>query len=292
MTFSYAGMTERNIGFVSEVEQSAIARASVFICGVGGMGGAAAQSLARAGVGQLTIADIDRFELSNLNRQVFATIDTLGESKADAARAAVASINPSASVTIHGAEWVENLYEILRSCRIVINGMDDIAAGVTLYRKARAHGATVIDAYTSPLPSVTVVGPDAPRPEERLRFPSVGRVPSSLTRAELDGCREAEILYVMANSSSADHIDLEVAGELLAGKRARPSFAPMVITTGNLMAFEAMNLILGRKSSVDHRGVFLNPWTFNVERPRGTVSQWVRTRVARRVIQKLAAGAS
>ena len=291
MTFSYAGMTERNIGFVSEVEQSAIARASVFICGVGGMGGAAAQSLARAGVGQLTIADIDRFELSNLNRQVFATIDTLGETKADAARAAIASINPFASVTIHGAEWVEDLDEILRSCRIVINGMDDIAAGITLYRKARAHGATVIDAYTSPLPSVTVVGPGAPRPEVRLRFPSVGRVPASLTRAELGACREAEILYVMANSSSADHIDLEVAGELLAGKRARPSFAPMVITTGNLMAFEAMNLILGRKSSVDHRGVFLNPWTFNVERPRGAVSQWVRTRVARRVIQKLAAGA-
>jgi molybdopterin-synthase adenylyltransferase len=290
MTFSYAEMTGRNIGFVSESEQNALAGASAFICGVGGMGGAAAQSLARAGVGRLIIADIDRFELSNLNRQVFATLGTLGQAKVDAVRDAIALINPSAHVDIYDADWREHLDEILARTSIVINGMDDIAAGITLYRKARRHGATVIDAYTSPLPSVTVVGPRAPRPEERLRFPSVGRDPSSLTRDELDACREAEILYVMASSSSADHIDLAIATDLLAGRRARPSFAPMVITTGNLMAFEAINLMLGRVSAVDHRGVFLNPWSFQVERPRGAVARWVRRRVARAAMRRLTAG--
>ena len=290
MTFDYAAMTGRNIGFVTELEQEKIAGASVFICGTGGMGGAAAESLARAGVGQIIIADIDQFELSNLNRQVFCTLDRIGHSKVDVARDVIASINPSARVTTFGGEWLDNLDEILGRCRIVINGMDDIAAGITLYRRAREHEATVIDAYTSPLPSVTVVRPGAPRPEERLRFPSVGRAASSLTRAELDACREAEILYVMVNSSSANHIDLDIAGELMAGKRARPSFAPMVITTGNLMAFEALNLILGRKSAVDHRGVFLNPWTFRAERPRTAPSRWVRSVVARRILKGLVAG--
>ena len=291
MRFSYAEMTGRNIGFVTEAEQAAIARSSVFICGVGGMGGAAAQSLARSGVGRLILADIDQFELSNLNRQVFATLETIGLDKANVARDAIASINPSAHVDTYGADWVTHLDEILGTCSIVINGMDDVAAGITLYRKARMHAAAVIDAYTSPLPSVSVVSPRAPRPEERLGFPSVGRDPHAMTRREIDACREAEILYVMANSSSADHVDLGVAVELLAGRRARPSFAPMVITTGNLMAFEAINLILGRTSAVDHRGVFFNPWTFEVERPRGFAANWLRMRVARHEMTKLAAGA-
>jgi hypothetical protein len=292
MTFSYAGMVERNIGFVSESEQEKISRASVFVCGVGGMGGAAVQSLARAGVGHITLADIDRFELSNLNRQVFCTSATIGQSKVEAAREAISRINPSACVAIHGADWLGDLDDILATCSIIINGMDDIAAGIALYRKAKSHGATVIDAYTSPLPSVTVVGADAPRPEERLRFPSVGRSPFTLSRQELDACREAEILYVMVNSSSATHIDLGVAADLLAGKRARPSFAPMVITTGNLMAFEAVNLILGRPSAVDHRGVFFNPWTFEVERPLLAPSQWLRKRVARQLMKRLSGAVS
>ena len=196
MRFSYAEMTGRNIGFVTEAEQAAIARASVFICGVGGMGGAAAQSLARAGVGRLILADIDQFELSNLNRQVFATLETIGLDKANVARDAIASINPSAHVDTYGADWVTHLEEILDTCSIVINGMDDVAAGITLYRKARRHAATVIDAYTSPLPSVTVVSPRAPRPEERLGFPSVGRDPNAMTRHEIDACREAGVKSV------------------------------------------------------------------------------------------------
>ena len=67
--FSYAEMTTRNTGFVSADEQARLKGASVFIPGVGGMGGAAFMALVRAGVGRFTIADLDVFEVSNLNRQ-------------------------------------------------------------------------------------------------------------------------------------------------------------------------------------------------------------------------------
>jgi molybdopterin/thiamine biosynthesis adenylyltransferase len=280
-------MTGRNIGFVSEGEQRLLHGGSVFIAGVGGMGGAAVQSLARAGVGHFAIADIDRFEISNLNRQVFATLDNIGANKVETTRSAIASINPDATVTTFGADWLERLDEILVDNKVVINGMDDIAAGIMLYRKAREHRATVIDAFISPLPSVVVVSPDAPRPEERLHFPSLGREVSSLSRADLDRCREAEVLYVMSSSSSVNHIDMNVAAELLAGTRARPSFAPMVIITGNLMAIEALQLLLGRASTVDHRGAFFNPWTFEVVRPRNVASQWLRMRIAKRVMRSM-----
>ncbi|MEP6989887.1 MAG: ThiF family adenylyltransferase [bacterium] len=288
--FSYAEMIGRNAGFVTDGEQALLREGSVFVCGVGGMGGAAIQSLVRAGVGRLTIADMDVFEVSNLNRQVFATLDSVGTEKTSATVAAIARINPDARVTVHDGSWVERLDDILPSHRVVINGMDDLAAGIALYRKAREHGATVIDAYTSPLPSVTVVRPVDPRPEERLGFPTVGTDWRALTRAQVDACKTAEAIYVMVHSSSADHIDLAVAAEMLAGTRPRPSFAPMVIETGTLMAFEALKLLLHRPSGVDYRGVFLNPWTMATERPKSAPVAWVRERIARRFLTRLTSG--
>ena len=285
--FSYADMIGRNAGFLTPEEQERLRTSSVFVCGVGGMGGAAVQSLMRAGLGSITIADMDTFEVSNLNRQVFATMATVGETKTGATAAAIASINPDATVEIHGADWVEHLDVLLPAHRVVINGMDDLTAGIRLYRKAREHGATVIDAYTSPLPSVTVVRPDDPRPEERLGYPTVGVDWRSFTREQLDACKAADAIYVMVHSSSAKHIDLGVAAEMLAGRHPRPSFAPMVISTGTLMAFEALKLVLGRPSGVDHRGVFLNPWTMQTERPRPAVAAWLLERVARRTLNRL-----
>jgi molybdopterin/thiamine biosynthesis adenylyltransferase len=222
-----------------------------------------------------------------MNRQVFATLDTVGMPKVWATGEALCRINPEVELTAYGAEWVDRLDEILPSHPVVVNGMDDLAAGIRLYRKAREHGATVIDAYTAPLPSVTVVAPSAPRPEERLGFPTVGIDPRTLTREQIDACKVAEALYVMVHSSSAEHIDLGVAAELMAGKRSRPSFAPMVIATGTLMAFEAVKLLLGRPSGVDHRGVFFDPWTMRVERPRSAPAAWAMKRAARRVLARL-----
>lgn len=285
--FSYEEMITRNAGFVTADEQKALHAGRVFVCGVGGMGGAALQSLARAGLGHVSIADMDVFETSNLNRQVFATLDTIGTEKTRATHDALRRINPGIGVTMYGAEWVERLDEILPSHTIVINGMDDLAAGVALYRKAREHGATVIDAYTSPLPSVTVVRPNDPRPEERLRWPTVGRDWRTLTRDESDACKAAEAIYVMVHSSSARHIDLGIAAELMAGKRSRPSFAPMVIATGTLMAFEAVKLLLARESGADFRGVFLNPWTMRTEHPRARAVAWALERMAQRFLARM-----
>ena len=286
MAFTYEEMVTRNAGFVTSDEQQRLRDARVFVCGVGGMGGAALQSLVRAGVGHFTIADMDVFEVSNLNRQVFATMSTVGIGKVEATVAALKGINNDVSVTAYGTEWLDHLDQILPAHPVVVNGMDDLAAGITLYRKAREHGATVIDAYTSPLPSVTVVGPRAPRPEERLKFGTTGKDPRALTTEKVDAAKLAEAIYVMVNSSSAKHIDLGIAAELMAGKRSRPSFAPMVIQTGTMMAFEAVKLILGRPT-VDHRGVFLNPWTMRMERPRPALMAAIMERAARRFIASM-----
>ena len=172
--FSYDELATRNIGFVSPQEQARLKAGAVFVAGVGGMGGAAVQALVRAGVGRLIIADIDTFEISNLNRQIFAFTDTVGEGKAQATAKALLRINPELSLEVMGPEWTDRLSEIAAECKVIINGCDDVAATVQLYRVAAQAGASVIDAYAAPLPSVILVRPGDPRPEARLGYPTVG----------------------------------------------------------------------------------------------------------------------
>lgn len=290
MSFDYYSFTGRNLGFIDEREQQLLRQARVFVCGVGGMGGAAFMALARAGVGKFVLADIDRFEVSNLNRQVFAFADEVGREKAEVAAEAARRINPTIEIDVLGESWTSELSGIAGRCPVIVNGMDDIAAGVHLYRTAREAAATVIDAYMSPLPSVIVVRPDDPRPEQRLNYPTRNKDWRDINEDDRRAAMLAEIEHVMLHSSSCNYVDLEIAGEVAAGRRSRMSFAPMVISTGMLMAYEAIALILGRKSGTDCRGWFLNPHRPAIEKPRNAVVAALMRPLVRRAIAELTSG--
>lgn len=283
----YAEMVSRNLGLVTSREQEKLKTAHVFIPGVGGYGGACIQTLVRAGVTRFTIADIDEFETSNLNRQVFAFRSTVGKSKVESTVERLKDINPDLDITVYGKEWCDRLDEILPSSAIVANGMDDLEACVRLYRKAREHRVTVVDGYMAPLPSVTRVAPEDPRPEERLGFPTIGKDPGEITDAMREAAKLRELEYVMVHSSSVKHVDLAMASEFVSGRRIRPSFAPSVITTGNLMAFEVISHVIGRTTRTDCRGYFFNPWSGKVERPKGALLAAILTSFARRFMKKM-----
>jgi tRNA A37 threonylcarbamoyladenosine dehydratase len=104
MSIDYDVFTTRNLGFATGEEQALLRAGGVFVLGVGGMGGACIQALVRAGLGHIAIADIDRFETSNLDRQVFAFTETLGQEKAQAVAAGALRINPGLDIEVFGAE--------------------------------------------------------------------------------------------------------------------------------------------------------------------------------------------
>ena len=87
--------TERLLGTAAMARLKA-ARVAVF--GLGGVGGSAAEALARSGVGALELFDDDRVSETNLNRQIVATVETLGQYKADALAARLKSIVPDAEI--------------------------------------------------------------------------------------------------------------------------------------------------------------------------------------------------
>lgn len=290
--FDYAEFSTRNLGFITEAEQAALREGAVFVAGVGGMGGACFLALVRAGVGRFAVCDIDVFETSNMNRQVFAFTDTVGQDKAEVACAAARRINPEVEIERLGAEWVDQLEKLAARYPVIVNGTDDIAAGIALYRAAKGAGATVIDAYASPLPSVIVVRPSDPRPEERLRYPTRGKALDAILPEDLRASFMKELEYVMTHSSSASHVDLDAAAALAAGTAKRMSFAPMVISTGCLMAYEALWLVMGRRSKTDCRGWFLNTFAGRVERPLWGPVAAIKGAVVRSFMARLLKNAS
>lgn len=92
--FCYDAAFDRNLGWLTTWEQVALRAKRVAIAGLGGAGGAHLLTLARLGIGAFTIADFDRFELPNFNRQVGATMATLGRPKAAVLEEMALAINP------------------------------------------------------------------------------------------------------------------------------------------------------------------------------------------------------
>jgi tRNA A37 threonylcarbamoyladenosine dehydratase len=76
----------------------ALANSHIIVCGLGGVGGILAESLVRAGVGEITLIDFDNIELSDTNRQIIALHSTLGQQKVDVLKARLKDINPSTKI--------------------------------------------------------------------------------------------------------------------------------------------------------------------------------------------------
>ena len=91
-------MMQRTGLLVGEDGVRRLADASVVLCGVGAVGGYALEGLVRAGVERIRVVDADVFSGSNLNRQVLATVDTVGRPKAEVACERARSINPDIDI--------------------------------------------------------------------------------------------------------------------------------------------------------------------------------------------------
>ncbi|MGH3763222.1 HesA/MoeB/ThiF family protein [Actinophytocola sp.] len=106
--------------------QHRLRSATVTVLGLGGTGGAAALALCASGVGRLHCVDMDRVELSNLNRQLLYTEDDLGERKSDAAIARLAKLNSDITVTGENRQirGPEDLRDLIDACDVFVLSAD------------------------------------------------------------------------------------------------------------------------------------------------------------------------
>ena len=136
---------ERNIGALTESEQSELTRKRVLIAGCGGLGGYIAEYLVRIGITDFTVCDGDSFDVSNLNRQLNATARTLGKQKALAAKERLLLINPDAEVkAVCDLITEENAFELVSGCDLVIDALDNVEGRICLERACEKAGVTFV----------------------------------------------------------------------------------------------------------------------------------------------------
>lgn len=119
----------------------------VLIAGIGGVGSFTAEAVARAGVGELTLIDSDTIDITNINRQIHATMDTIGQLKTEVMSHRIQSINPNIKVNIINAFILpDNIQEILSnfSCDYIVDCVDTVSAKLALILYAKEHNISCI----------------------------------------------------------------------------------------------------------------------------------------------------
>ena len=118
----------------------------VAVFGVGGVGGYVCEALVRSGVGAFDLIDDDKVCLTNLNRQIIATRNTVGQYKVDVMKDRILSINPDAQVRTHKCFFLpENADEFpFEEYDYIVDAVDTVTAKITLIMKAEEKHVPVI----------------------------------------------------------------------------------------------------------------------------------------------------
>ena len=133
---------DRNLGFISQIEHEHLQKSTVAIAGAGGDGGELAITLAQLGVGRFRIADPEKFEVNNLNRQAGASYKTIGQNKAAAVAEIIKDINPYAEVDIFtDGVTPDNIDKFVKGADLVIDETEytHVELGAMIARAARKY---------------------------------------------------------------------------------------------------------------------------------------------------------
>lgn len=123
-----------------------LSRCRVAIFGIGGVGGYVMEALARSGVGHFDLIDNDTVNITNINRQIIATHDTIGQFKVDVAKNRILSINPKAKANVYKTFYLpenSNMFDF-SSYDYVIDAVDTVTAKIEIIVNAKKAGVPVI----------------------------------------------------------------------------------------------------------------------------------------------------
>lgn len=213
-------LSSQPVATSAQVGQDALRAAHVVVLGLGGAGGWVLQSLAMCGVGRLSLIDPDLVEQTNLNRQVLFSPSDVGSPKAEATAATLRRINPDVTVEGHAVlvRRSADLAPLVSGADLVINCADFPSVAVT---------SAIVSETCGPRGIPHIVGGAY---GANLGVPGMSVLPGRTTCWECAG-------------AAVDPLQ-EGAGEPLLGPRAAGSIAPLVGIVGNLIAWEAIRILL------------------------------------------------
>lgn len=258
---------QRQIGYLSAEEQDSLGRARVAVLGLGGVGGVAAELLARVGVGSLVVCDPEVFEESNLNRQVGALAQTLGRSKARVMGERLLAINPALRLTPLPPvpEDEEGAAAQLAGCAAAVSAVDRLRPAVALWRAARRVGVPLVECLALPVLQVRCLHPDGPDPEEG--WTSAERPLAQVSEDEL---RRGFWEHESPRWRDGDGEPLAWSPEMALAMQqgGARSLGPLVWLAGAAAALETLKLLTGRgRPAWFPRAACLDPWEWRLSAP-------------------------
>ena len=204
----------RNMRTFSLRDQARLLRSRAAVVGLGGLGGAVTELLARAGVGRLALIDGDRFEDSNLNRQLMSTVDLQGKPKAAAAAARVRAVNPSVETAEHGVFLDSgNAARLLDGAQVVVDCLDSLDSRRNLQKACRRLDIPLVSAavagFSGQLTAIfpgdggfdLIYGPRDPDQPSKGVEASLGTIPFTVTLMSSLECNEAVRILLTGRSS-------------------------------------------------------------------------------------------
>lgn len=138
---------ERTGLLLSEEALQKLKNAHVAVFGIGGVGGYVVEALARSGVGAFTLIDNDTVSVSNINRQIIATVDSVGKYKTDVMKERILSINPQAVVKVSRCFFLpdkEGDFLPLGQYSYVVDAIDTVSAKIELAVRAQEEDFPLI----------------------------------------------------------------------------------------------------------------------------------------------------
>ncbi len=136
----------RTKSLIGEDSVAILQKSKVAVIGLGGVGGSACEGLCRAGIGSLLIADFDTVDITNLNRQIIATVDSVGRKKTEVMKERLRIINPDMSITcvdkFISEESGDDVFNY--SPDFIVDAVDSVSAKLYIIKKAQELSIPVI----------------------------------------------------------------------------------------------------------------------------------------------------
>ncbi len=235
---TYQNLFSRNLGILSEHEQEILGRSRVAIAGLGGVGGAHALTLARMGVGHFHLADLDRFEPVNFNRQRGASISNLNRPKTDVIAEMIRDINPFAQIkTFDEGINEKNLDEFLDSVDLAMDGIDAFAISPRRALHNACHAKRIYAVASGPIGLTTtlhVFGPGSMSYEDYFDFKNCKTSQEEIVAFIIGTC--PALLHI--GQIDMKYVDFE--------KKQGPSLAPAIELCAGVACIEAMQILTKR----------------------------------------------
>ena len=136
----------RTAMLIGEKALEKLSSSRVAIFGVGGVGSYVVEALARSGVGEFDLIDNDTVNITNINRQIIATHDTIGRDKVEVAKERILSINPSAKVNAHKVFYLPETAEEFDFSQYdyIVDAVDTVTAKIDIIVNAKENNIPVI----------------------------------------------------------------------------------------------------------------------------------------------------